>query len=82
MKASLKALASAENVSIRFQDRHVTMGSTLTFRVAETDSKSDGLRLTLANIGGSVPDPAAVGSNVRGQLHLGNNWSERSVAIH
>jgi hypothetical protein len=56
-------------------------GSGLTFRVAETDSKGNSLRLALTNIRGSIPNPAAVGANVGGQLHLRNNWSGRSVAV-
>jgi hypothetical protein len=42
-------------------------------RVAETDGKSSGLRLALRDIGGGVPNPAAVAADVRRELHVGNN---------
>lgn len=44
-----------------------------TLRVGKADSKSHGLGLALANIGGSVPHPASVRSDVGGQLHLGDD---------
>ena len=42
-------------------------------RVAETDGKSSGLGLALRDIGGGVPDPAAVAADVGRELHVGNN---------
>jgi hypothetical protein len=41
--------------------------------VAETDGESSSLGLALRNIGGGVPDPAAVAANVGRELHVGNN---------
>lgn len=52
--------------SSRDQRRH-------TLSVSETDSQGDGLRLSLADIGGGVPDPAPVGADVGRELHLGND---------
>lgn len=42
--------------------------------VAETDGKGSGLGLALRDIGGGVPDPAAVAANVGGELHVGNDY--------
>jgi uncharacterized protein YlxW (UPF0749 family) len=70
MKASLKALASdrtSQHECLTLIDRR---RSKLTLRVAETDGQGNGLGLTLANIGSSVPDPAAVRANVGRELHL------------
>jgi hypothetical protein len=41
--------------------------------VTETDGKSSSLRLALRDIGGGIPDPAAVAADVGGELHVGNN---------
>jgi hypothetical protein len=41
--------------------------------VTETDGKSGSLGLALGNIGGGVPNPAAVAANVGRELHVGNN---------
>lgn len=45
----------------------------LTLAVGKADSQSLSLGLTLADIGGSVPNPAAVTADVGAQLHVGNN---------
>lgn len=48
-------------------------GATLTLAVGETDSEGLCLGLALADVGGGVPHPAAVGTDVGGELHVGNN---------
>lgn len=48
----------------------------LTLRVGKADGQSAGLGLTLADIGGGIPHPAAVRANVGGKLHLGHNYDE------
>lgn len=48
-----------------------------TLRVGKADSKGNGLGLTLADIGGGVPHPASVRSDVGGQLHLRDDWIQR-----
>jgi len=50
------------------------IASKLTLRVGEADGKGDGLGLTLADISSGVPDPAAVGADVGGELHVGDDW--------
>ena len=45
----------------------------LTLAVGETDSKRLRLWLAFADIGGRVPDPAAVAAYVGRQLHVGDN---------
>lgn len=55
---------------------HATISVTghgLTLGVGEADGQGNGLSLALADIGGGVPHPAAVGTDVGGQLHLGND---------
>jgi hypothetical protein len=49
--------------------------------VAETDGESSGLGLTLRDIGGGVPNPAAVAANVGGELHVGNNCQMLASAV-
>jgi hypothetical protein len=49
--------------------------------VAETDGEGSGLGLTLRNIGGGVPDPAAVAADVGGELHVGNDCELLAFAI-
>lgn len=46
-----------------------------TVGVAESDSQGDGLGLALADIGGGIPHPAAVGADVGGELHLRDNYN-------
>lgn len=50
-----------------------------TLRVGEADSKSHGLGLALTDIGGGVPHPASVRSDVGGQLHLRDDWEQRQL---
>jgi hypothetical protein len=50
-------------------------------RVAETDGESSGLGLALGDIGGGVPDPAAVAADVGGELHVGNDCQMLALAI-
>lgn len=46
----------------------------LTLAVGKTDSQGLSLGLTLADIGGGVPDPGAVTADVGAQLHVGDDW--------
>jgi hypothetical protein len=41
--------------------------------VGKADGKSLGLGFAFADIGSSIPDPGAIGSNVGGQFHVGDN---------
>ena len=50
----------------------------LTLAVGKADSQSLGLGLALADIGGGVPDPAAVTADVGAQLHVGDDWNSVS----
>jgi hypothetical protein len=54
----------------------------LTLAVGETDSQGLSLGLALADIGGGVPDPAAVAAYVGRQLHVGNNLAIVSIRSH
>lgn len=45
----------------------------LTLAVGKADSQSLSLGLALADIGGGVPNPAAVTADVGAQLHVGDN---------
>ena len=69
-KASLKALASIAMVS---EGLKVVGIKQLTLAVGETDGQGLSLRLTLRDIGGGVPDPAAVTADVGAQLHVGDD---------
>lgn len=51
----------------------------LTLAVGEADSKRLGLGLALADIGGGIPDPAAVAAYVGRKLHVGNNCAPLSI---
>ena len=44
-----------------------------TFAISKANSQGLSLGLALANIGGSIPYPAAVTSNIGAELHVGNN---------
>lgn len=46
----------------------------LTLAVGKADGKSLSLRLALADIGGGIPNPAAVAAHVGGKLHIRNDW--------
>lgn len=70
-KASLKALASIPMVSECLNKVGIKK---LTLAVSETDGQGLSLRLTLRDIGGGVPDPAAVTADVGAQLHVGHDW--------
>ena len=52
-------------------------GRALTFRVGEADGQGLGLGLTLGDVGGGVPHPAAVAADVGGELHVGNDWGSQ-----
>lgn len=54
----------------------------LTLAVGETDGQGLSLGLALADIGGGVPDPAAVAADVGRQLHVGNNYALLSIRFH
>lgn len=75
MKDSLKRLASDRIISIALYEHS---GDELTLAVGETDGQGLGLRLTLAYIGGGVPDPAAVAAYVGRKLHIRNNYTHLS----
>ena len=42
----------------------------LTVTICETNGKSAGFRLAIADVGSSIPDPAAVATNIWGKLHV------------
>lgn len=46
----------------------------LTLAVGKANSQSLSLGLTLADIGGGIPDPAAVTANVGAQLHVRDDY--------
>jgi hypothetical protein len=70
MKASLKRLASAE-----YPVSSDKTGDTVqhTLAVGETNGQSLSLGLAFADIGGSIPHPAAVATHIGRELHVGNN---------
>lgn len=51
----------------------------LTLAVSKADSQSLSLRVTLRDIGHSVPDPAAVRTNVAGDLEVGGDYGNVST---
>lgn len=71
MKESLKRLASADVLATSSRPQISSLAHTL--RVGESNSQGNSLGLALADIGGGVPHPAAVGANVGGELHLGHD---------
>ena len=77
-KASLKRLASRNEVSQASDIFHQAIS--LTFAVGKADSQGLSLGLTLADIGGGVPHPAAVTTHVGAQLHIGDNCIIRQLS--
>jgi hypothetical protein len=72
MNASLKALASVERGSkLLFSDDDLHRELTIT--VGEANGKGLSLGLTLTDVGGCVPHPAAVAADVGRELHVRNN---------
>lgn len=45
----------------------------LTLAVGKTNGEGLGLRLAFADVGGGVPNPAAVAAYIGRQLHIGDN---------
>jgi hypothetical protein len=76
MNASLKRLASIiKSVSVlNEQVENRTLG------VCESNSKGLRLWLALTDIGGSIPYPASVTSNIGRKLHLRDNYNNMSLA--
>jgi hypothetical protein len=73
-KASLNRLASGDD-RLAYIEFIVLEYVELTLAVGETDSQGLSLGLTLADIGGRVPDPAAVTADVGAQLHVGDDYA-------
>jgi hypothetical protein len=78
MKASLNPLASI--VMCISACKILWYSRALTFAVGKADSKSLSLRLALADVGGRVPNPAAVTAHIGRELHVGNHYSQLSIA--
>lgn len=65
-------------VSTRVSHRVVVKERTV--GVGKSDGQGNSLGLALADIGGGVPHPAAVGADVGGELHLGNDCDRLDMA--
>lgn len=76
MNASLKPLASG---IVMLVCNCTIIEKSLTLAVGKADSQSLSLRLALADVGGSVPDPAAVAADVGGKLHVRHNCPRLSI---
>jgi hypothetical protein len=78
MNASLNWLASDIYVSLLCSSG-CRWNRRLTLAVGEADSQRLSLWLALADIGGGVPDPAAVAADVGRQLHVRDNCAHVSL---